>query len=59
MGKIKIRTKGKGKRWIKGHSCVSNPQNNKHRDEAKARLFYDTFGKHNMIIKVKMKLHER
>ena len=34
-----IRTKGKGQRWKKGHSCVSNAPNTKHREAAKGRYF--------------------
>lgn len=33
------RTSGKGKRWKKGDSCVSNPENTKFREAARGRFF--------------------
>ncbi|XP_068203114.1 RRP12-like protein [Palaemon carinicauda] len=33
------RTHGKGRKWKKGQSCVSNPENSKHRELAKGRFF--------------------
>ena len=41
-----IKSKGhKSKRWKKGHSCATNPETNKNRLAAKARLFSVNSGK--------------
>ncbi|XP_059486905.1 RRP12-like protein [Neocloeon triangulifer] len=39
MKKLRVKTNTKGKRWTKGHSCVSNPEATKYRDAAKSRFF--------------------
>lgn len=39
------RTSGKGKRWKKGDSCVSNPENTKFREAARGRFFQKFEGK--------------
>lgn len=44
MAKFRPRLKGKGKRWLKGHSSNSNPETTKHRDAAKSRFFQENLG---------------
>ncbi|KAF4533272.1 hypothetical protein B566_EDAN010507 [Ephemera danica] len=48
MAKFRTRTAGKGKRWIKGNSCVTNPERTKHRDAAKSGFFQENLGKGNV-----------
>jgi len=49
MKKFKVKTNSKGKRWAKGHSCVSNPDATKYRDSAKSRFFQPNLGLHSAI----------
>lgn len=42
---MKLRLKGKGKRWMKGHSSSSNPSVQRHRKSAKSRFFQENLGK--------------
>jgi ribosomal RNA-processing protein 12 len=45
MVNFRHRTKGKGKRWKKGHSSSSNPETNRHRNVAKSNFFQEHRGK--------------
>ncbi|XP_042866976.1 RRP12-like protein [Penaeus japonicus] len=42
------RTSGKGKKWKKGDSCVSNPDNTKFREAARGRFFQKMEGESNL-----------
>jgi hypothetical protein len=45
MVNFRHRTKGKGKRWKKGHSSSSNPEIKRYRNVAKSRFFQEHSGK--------------
>jgi ribosomal RNA-processing protein 12 len=45
MVNFRHRTKGKGKRWKKGHSSSSNPEIKRHRNVAKSKFFQEHSGK--------------
>jgi hypothetical protein len=45
MVNFRHRTKGKGKRWKKGHSSSSNPVTKRHRHVAKSKFFQEHPGK--------------
>ena len=45
MANFRHRTKGKGKRWKKGHSSSSNPEIKRHRNVAISKFFQEHPGK--------------
>jgi ribosomal RNA-processing protein 12 len=45
MVNFRHRSKGKGKRWKKGHSSSSNPEIKQHRNVANSRFFQEHPGK--------------
>lgn len=48
MVNFRHRTKGKGKRWKKGHSSSSNPEIKRHRNVAKSKFFQEHPGEGNL-----------
>jgi hypothetical protein len=49
MVNFRHRTKGKGKRWKKGHSSSSNPEIKRHRNVAISKFFQEQAGKSTLI----------
>ncbi|CAI9618581.1 unnamed protein product, partial [Staurois parvus] len=55
-GKLRSGVAGKVKRWKKGHSSDSNPENRRHREAARSRFFSRTSGKSDLTVDA-VKLH--
>ncbi|KAM4033364.1 RRP12-like protein [Anomaloglossus baeobatrachus] len=55
-GKLRSGTGGKVKRWRKGHSSDSNPQDKRHREAARSRFFSRPSGKSDLTVDA-LKLH--
>lgn len=58
MTKIRTRVKGKGKRWLKGHSSTSNPETKKYRDAARSRFFQETLETESKLTSDALRKHD-
>ncbi|XP_034255302.1 RRP12-like protein [Thrips palmi] len=58
MTKIRTRVKGKGKRWLKGQSSISNPESKKFRDAARSRFFQENLATESKLTSDALRKHD-